>query len=148
MVEENRPIDEAKNQQTVASDRGDEKIFEEKAPAVDNPVSEHQGSESMQDIPPPKETTSENVLEGRSDFSHALSGVPVKVTAVLGRSRMSVGHLMNLKRGEVLQLDRKVGDMIDIWVNDKLVARGEIVVLDGVLGVTLIELADSEAAFH
>jgi flagellar motor switch protein FliN/FliY len=58
--------------------------------------------------------------------------VPVKVSAILGRARMGVGDLLKLGPGSVLELDRKVGEAIDIYVNDRLVARGE--------GVTMTEI--------
>ena len=66
--------------------------------------------------------------------------VPVTVSAVLGRSRMPVGDLLQLKPGAVLELDRKVGEAIDIFVNNRLVARGEVVLVDERLGVTMTEI--------
>ena len=66
--------------------------------------------------------------------------VPVKVTAVLGKTRMNVAELMALDAGAVIELDRRVGEPIDLYVNDKLVARGELVMVDGVLGVTMTEV--------
>jgi flagellar motor switch protein FliN len=56
--------------------------------------------------------------------------VPVTVSAVLGASRMPVGDLLRLAPGAVLELDRRVGEAIDIFVNDRLVARGEVVVVE------------------
>jgi flagellar motor switch protein FliN/FliY len=65
--------------------------------------------------------------------------VPVKVSAILGRARMGVGDL-KLGPGSVLELDRKVGEAIDIYVNDRLVARGEVVLVEDKLGVTMTEI--------
>ena len=70
----------------------------------------------------------------------AVFDVPVKVSAVLGRSRMEVSELLKLKTGAVVELDRKVGEAIDIYVNDRLVARGEVVLVDDRLGVTMTEI--------
>ncbi|WP_164162992.1 flagellar motor switch protein FliN, partial [Stenotrophomonas maltophilia] len=56
----------------------------------------------------------------------AVFDVPVQVSAVLGRSKMDVGELLKLGPGTVLELDRRVGEAIDIYVNNKLVARGEV----------------------
>ena len=74
----------------------------------------------------------------------AVFDVPVAVSAVLGRTKLEVGDLMNLKPGTVLELDRRVGEAIDIYVNDRLVARGEVVLVEEKLGVTMTEIIKSE----
>jgi flagellar M-ring protein FliF len=74
----------------------------------------------------------------------AVFDVPVKVSAVLGRARMEVGDLLKLGPGAVLELDRKVGEAIDIYVNNRLVARGEVVLVEDKLGVTMTEIIKSE----
>jgi flagellar motor switch protein FliN/FliY len=66
--------------------------------------------------------------------------VPVSISAVLGRSNMSVAQLLQLGQGSVLELDRKVGEAIDIYVSNRLVARGEVVIVDDRLGVTMTEI--------
>src|SRR5262245_58340514 len=64
--------------------------------------------------------------------------------AVLGRARMEVGDLLKLGPGAVLELDRKVGEAIDVYVNNRLVARGEVVLVEDKLGVTMTEIIKSE----
>jgi flagellar motor switch protein FliN/FliY len=77
----------------------------------------------------------------------AVYDVPVNIQAVLGRSNMEVASLLRLTRGSVIELDRKVGEAIDIYVNNRLVARGEVVVVDERLGVTMTEIIkDGDAA--
>ena len=74
--------------------------------------------------------------------------VPVNISAVLGRASLSVAQLLQLGQGSVLELDRKVGEAIDIYVNNRLVARGEVVIVDERLGVTMTEIikdGDSQA---
>jgi len=66
--------------------------------------------------------------------------VPVNISAVLGRASLSVAQLLQLGQGSVLELDRKVGEAIDIYVNNRLVARGEVVIVDERLGVTMTEI--------
>lgn len=70
----------------------------------------------------------------------AVFDVPVHVSAVLGKTHMEVSQLLKLGRGAVVELDRKVGEAIDIYVNNRLVARGEVVVVDERLGVTMTEI--------
>ena len=70
--------------------------------------------------------------------------VPVNISAVLGKAHMSVAQLLKLNRGSVLELDRKVGEAIDIFVNNRLVARGEVVVVEDRLGVTMTEIIKTE----
>jgi flagellar motor switch protein FliN/FliY len=75
-----------------------------------------------------------------------VADVPVNVSAVLGRTHMSVASLMRLGPGTVLELDRKVGEAIDIYVNNRLVARGEIVIVEERLGVTMTEIIKDNGA--
>jgi flagellar motor switch protein FliN/FliY len=72
--------------------------------------------------------------------------VPVNISAVLGKAHMSVAQLLKLNKGSVLELDRKVGEAIDIFVNNRLVARGEVVVVEDRLGVTMTEIIKTEDA--
>ena len=74
----------------------------------------------------------------------AVFDVPVQVSAVLGRSKMDVGELLKLGPGTVLELDRRVGEAIDIYVNNRLVARGEVVLVEDKLGVTMTEIIKQE----
>jgi flagellar motor switch protein FliN len=74
----------------------------------------------------------------------AVFDVPVQVSAVLGRAKMDVGDLLKLGPGAVLELDRKVGESIDIYVNNRLVARGEVVLVEEKLGVTMTEIIKQE----
>ncbi len=70
--------------------------------------------------------------------------VPVQVSAVLGKATLQISQLLKLGRGAVVELDRKVGEAIDIYINDRLVARGEIVVVEDRLGVTMTEIIKSD----
>ena len=85
----------------------------------------------------------ESVSRGASDLE-AVFDVPVQVSAVLGRARMAVGDLLKLGPGAVLELDRKVGEAIDIYVNNRLVARGEVVLVEEKLGVTMTEIIKAD----
>ncbi|MGE5147081.1 MAG: flagellar motor switch protein FliN [Candidatus Eiseniibacteriota bacterium] len=83
---------------------------------------------------------------GEDDAHHsakdleAVYDIPVQVSAVLGKTTMQVNQLLKLGRGAVVELDRKVGEAIDIYVNNRLVARGEVVIVDERLGVTMTEI--------
>ncbi|MED5548571.1 MAG: flagellar motor switch protein FliN [Pseudomonadota bacterium] len=73
--------------------------------------------------------------------------VPVNISAVLGKAHIDVNSLLKLTSGSVVELDRKIGEAIDIYVNNRLVARGEVVVVDDRLGVTMTEIIkDGDAA--
>lgn len=76
----------------------------------------------------------------------AIYDIPVQISAVLGKSTMQVSQLLKLGRGAVVELDRKVGEAIDIYVNNRLVARGEVVVVEDKLGVTMTEIVKSDRA--
>jgi len=70
--------------------------------------------------------------------------IPVQITVVLGRTNMQVSQLLKLGRGAVIELDKKVGEAIDIFVNNRLVARGEVVVVEDRIGITMTEIIKSE----
>src|SRR6201991_1049181 len=76
----------------------------------------------------------------------AVFDVPGQGSAVLGRSKMDVGELQKLGPGTVLELDRRVGESIDIYVNNRSVARGEVVEVEDKLGVTMTEIIKAERA--
>ncbi len=85
----------------------------------------------------------DSINRGAADLE-AVFDVPVHVSAVLGRARMEVGELLKLGPGAVLELDRKVGEAIDIYVNNRLVARGEVVLVEDKLGVTMTEIIKAD----
>jgi flagellar motor switch protein FliN len=81
-------------------------------------------------------------LGGESHISalEAVFDVPVSIAAVLGRTNVEVSDLLKLGEGDVVELDRKVGEAIDIYVNNRLIARGEVVLVEDRLGVTMTEI--------
>ena len=83
--------------------------------------------------------------QGAQDLE-AVYDIPVTVSAVLGKATMQVSQLLKLGRGAVVELDRKVGEAIDIYINNRLVARGEVVVVEDKLGVTMTEIIKSDSS--
>ncbi len=86
---------------------------------------------------PATEDTSNVTLE-------AVYEIPVQLSVVLGKTSMQVSQLLKLGRGAVVELDRKVGEPIDIYVNNRLIARGEVVVVEDRIGVTMTEIIKTE----
>ena len=80
----------------------------------------------------------------KSESLDAVYDVPVQISAVLGRATMPVNQLLKLGRGAVVELDKRVGESIDIFVNNKLVARGEVVAVEDRLGITMTEIVKAE----
>ena len=104
----------------------------------------------MSESPPPLEDfgpgsalvaapAEEDEIKSASDLTTVFD-VPVHISAVLGKASLSVAQLLKLGAGSILELDRRVGEAIDIYVNNRLVARGEVVVVDERLGVTMTEI--------
>lgn len=89
---------------------------------------------------PQRGELAERTFRSDSKELDAIYDIPVQISAVLGKSTMQVAQLLKLGRGAVVELDRKVGEAIDIYVNNRLVARGEVVVVDDRLGVTMTEI--------
>jgi len=93
----------------------------------------------------------ENEFSGDSDTGvklgkdlEAVYDIPVNVSAILGRTHMEISELLKLEEGNVLELDRKVGESIDIFVNNRLIARGEVVLIEDHLGITMTEIVKGE----
>jgi flagellar motor switch protein FliN/FliY len=111
------------------------------------PLPDLEKSGSMQPFPDSNpldaSVDQDSVTRSASDLE-AVFDVPVQVSAVLGRARMDVGALLKLGPGAVLELDRKVGEAIDIYVNNRLVARGEVVLVEDKLGVTMTEIIKAD----
>lgn len=97
----------------------------------------------MEDGAPHANLPSTLGAEAAADLS-AVHDIAVKVSVVLGTTDLPVRQLLRLGRGAVLELNRRVGEDVDIYVNDRLVARGEIVSLGDKLGVTMTEICKSE----
>jgi len=107
----------------------DEKSLE--SAADDLVLQEMQASQKSDPEPPTEKSVAD--LE-------AIFDVPVRVSVILGRSKIPVAELLKMDIGTVVELDRQVGEAIEIYVNDKLIARGEIVLVENRLGVTMTEI--------
>ena len=86
--------------------------------------------------------------EGSADnvTLEAVYDIPVQVSVILGSTSMQVSQLLKLGRGAVVELNRKVGEPIDILVNGRLIAKGEVVVVEDRIGVTMTEIIKPEKA--
>lgn len=111
-------------------------------PAVGETAPEAPPPEAAE-VPAPEDEDQESD-ERPSGRLGAVYDIPVHVSAVLGKSRIQVAQLLNLGKGTVIELDRKVGEAIDIYVNNRLVARGEVVVVEDRLGITMTEIIKTE----
>lgn len=98
----------------------------------------------IEDAAPQNDDDEYQLGEPMAKDVEAIYDIPVQISAVLGRSTMQVSQLLKLGRGAVVELDRKVGEAIDIYVNNRLVARGEVVVVEDKLGVTMTEIVKSD----
>ena len=98
----------------------------------------------LPELPEPGGGSDPAAPRGARDLE-AVYDIPVTVSAVLGKATMQVSQLLKLGRGAVVELDRKLGEAIDIYVNNRLVARGEVVMVDdNRLGVTMTEIVKAD----
>lgn len=94
----------------------------------------------------PKEETVLDAMIGASKDAagyniDAMMNVGLNVQIVLGNTRMPISQLLKLSRGSIIELDKRIGEPVDIVINDRLVARGDLVKLDeDRIGVSLIEI--------
>ncbi len=70
----------------------------------------------------------------------ALMDVQVTLSVEIGRSKLPIKQLLSLNQGSVIELDREVNDPLDLLVNGTLIARGDVVVVDGQFGLRLIDI--------
>ena len=104
------------------------------------------GNDGFEAVPATEAQQSSPLPSGPRDLD-AVYDIPVQVSAVLGRATMQVSQLLKLGRGAVVELDRKLGEAVDIYVNNRLVARGEVVMVEDTrLGVTMTEIVKSDRA--
>lgn len=71
--------------------------------------------------------------------------IPVEISVVLGRTDMPISQLLKLGRGAVVELERKVGEPVDVFVNERLVAKGEVVIVEDRIGITMTEIIKSDS---
>ncbi len=91
--------------------------------------------------------TSTRGLAGRDNID-LIMDVPLNVTVELGKSKKSIKEILALKMGSVIVLDRLAGEMVDVLVNGKLFAKGEVVVIDDSYGVRVTEIIDKKGSFN
>jgi flagellar motor switch protein FliN/FliY len=93
-------------------------------------------------------TEQENLPAHSDSYTHniqMLMDVSLRVTVELGRTRMQLAQVLELQNGSVIELERLAGDPVDILVNDCMVARGEVVIVDDKFGVRIIEMLSKGA---
>lgn len=110
----------------------------EQGSGTDLELSEHEMAS-----PPSQDDDGAPSVQNAADLE-AVFDVPVRVSAILGRAKMQVSDLLKMETGTVVELDRKVGEAIDIYVNNRLVARGEVVLVEDKLGVTMTEIIKND----
>ena len=96
---------------------------------------------------PPVRTASSSAVKTSTRESTSIDlfmDVMLKVTVELGRTRMTLQQVLDLQNGSVVELDRLAGDPVDVFVNDLLIARGEVVVVDDKFGVRITEVISPE----
>lgn len=94
---------------------------------------------------PEEAAKTQDEFEGTRNVNlEAVYEIPVQVTVVLGRTAMPISHVLKLGRGAVVELDRKVGESVDVYVNDRLVAKGEVVIVEDRIGITMTEIMKVE----
>jgi len=85
----------------------------------------------------PKETTGANGAELNLD---SLLDVPIDISVEIGRTKMTIGELLSLSKGSIVELKRTASEAVDIYVNGKLLGKGEVIVVNERLGVRVAKI--------
>lgn len=115
--------------------------------AVDAPAnaayeeSTHPGPSGSNESARNSEKETKNVDESRAEGGDLLNDVPLQISVEMARLPVSAEQIVGLRVGQVLELDRVPGDPVDLSVNGKVIARGELVEVEGQLGVRVLNLA-------
>ena len=74
----------------------------------------------------------------------AIQDVPIELSVVLGEKKIKVEDLLKMGNGAVIELNRKVGENVEVFVNERCVAKGEIVIVDEKIGITMTEIIKND----
>lgn len=135
-----------------AEDAGDDMAAAMEEQAAGEAAAPAESNVNLEELGGTSATATDINLGGEEPATHSAAelepvyDVPVTVQAVLGKAHLEVSQLLKLGPGAIVELDRKVGEAIDIYVNDRLVARGEVVLVEDHLGVTMTEIVKSNSA--
>lgn len=116
---------------------------EENTSAQEDPRGAGGAEATMTREAPPRPNAMRARTESRENSADSILRIPVVMQVVLGSATMPVANLMKLGRGQVVALDHRVGEPVDIVVNGRVIARGEVVVVDddtSRFGVSLTEI--------
>ncbi len=90
------------------------------------------------------EAQANNYIPGEDIDLEVIQDVPVEVTVVLGETEITIDQLLHLGKGAVLELKRKIGEPVELYVHERCIAKGEIVVVEDKIGITMTEIIKSE----
>ena len=113
---------------------------QEDDPAEDEGTGEGAGETAVEEQGDTNEEEGGKADEGKEANLDLILDIPLSVTVELGRSKMLINDLLQLGQGSVIELTKLVGDPLEVMVNDKLVARGEVVVVNEKFGVRLTDI--------
>ncbi|MBN2297495.1 MAG: flagellar motor switch protein FliN [Deltaproteobacteria bacterium] len=123
------------------SDPGQDKLAEEWAKALDAGEDIEEGKPLGGDVGHAQfDELKETKAAGPSKDLDFILDIPLEVTVEMGRTRMLINDLLQLGQGSVIELNRLAGEPLDILINNKLVARGEVVVVSEKFGIRITDI--------
>ena len=116
----------------------DESEEEEELTPLPEELDESEEEDAEEDIPLPEMEEEED--KSREDMLDIAADVPVQVVAVMGKRNVTIKEIALLKMGEVVELNRPANEIVDLVAGGKLIAKGELVEIEGKLGVRIIKM--------
>ncbi|MDJ0761609.1 MAG: flagellar motor switch protein FliN [Myxococcota bacterium] len=107
-------------------------------------VSARGDADQVKDQAPPTHAVAQHDAQGTPRSINFLLDIPLELTVEVGRRSMTMGELIELMPGTIIELDRPAGEQLDILANGKLVARGEAVVVGDRYGVRILEIVGDD----
>jgi len=119
------------------------------SPAYETPSFGNIVDQSTVDVRPAEFVPlTQKASSGQASRIDLISDIPVRVTVELGRTRKNISEILNMTPGSVIELDKMAGEPVDVLVNSKLIAKGEVVVIDENFGVRITEIVTSSGRVH
>lgn len=141
---EAEPVKPEKNEPLLSDDPVRGETFTEQSSVNDKETSQQIGARAQEDAPVQTASFTEFNNIALSEQNHRnldmLLDIPLKVTVELGRTKQTVAEVLELTSGSIIELDKLAGEPVDVLVNSKLIAKGEVVVIEENFGVRITDV--------
>jgi len=136
-------VENAEPTQDIDNDLSTGKTIEKKIKKPRSNVVENSSQSQLDKVEKGNDLYNDDSQRGKNNLDF-LMDIPLSVSVEIGRAKIAIKDLLQLGANSVIELDKAVGEPLDLLINDKLVARGEVVVFDENFGIRITDIVKSE----